>query len=82
MAKFQTGKAALTEAVLLFPQMHKFYLIASCTPLAKAAASVSEVPPLRGLEERINTFLFIVKHSLRFVFWCATLMIRHKPDFR
>ena len=28
MAKFQTGKAALTEAVLLFPQMHKFYLIA------------------------------------------------------
>lgn len=32
------------------------------------AARVSELPPLRGLEEMISTFLFIVMLSLLFAF--------------
>ena len=32
------------------------------------AARVSELPPLRGLEEMISTFLFIVMLSLLFLF--------------
>ena len=55
---------------------------ASLAPLANATASVSELPPLRGLEEMISTFLFIVEHSLHFYILCLILIVMPEPDFR
>ena len=47
--------------------------------MANAAASASELPPLRGLEEMIRTLLFFVEH-LYFYILCIILIVIPKPD--
>lgn len=79
------AKALLMTSVNKTPYTASTLLPASCAPLAKLAASVSELPPLRGLEEIIKTFLFIEKspfYILQFFRISDILIISPKPDFR
>ena len=63
MAGLEAGQTAFAEPNLLFTKPDCFYMVSGilCAFFAKDAASVSELPPLRGLEEIIKTFLRIEK---------------------
>lgn len=65
VTELDATEAALAETNLLFTQIHRLYQVSRLLRASrKDAASVSELPPLRGLEEMINTLFFIVLDSL------------------
>lgn len=51
-------------------------------PLAKASANISELLPLRGLDETINTFLLIAEYPLNSRFILTRMKAIPKPNFR